>query len=172
MATQLLDIALRSAAMYIVILLGLRLLGKSHLAQLSMPDFVFVLLISNAVQNAMVGNDSSLIGGIVAASTLLLLNYLLTLLQFRFRRANVLIGGTPTLLIHEGEVIREHLEHEKITVDELTRVIREHGIEQISDVKNAVMEVDGTISVIPRGDQEKRIETFKHHRTKYQQRKI
>ncbi len=169
---QILEIAGRSAAIYIIVLVGLRLLGKSHMSQLSILDFVLVLLLSNAVQNAMVGNDSSLTGGIVAAVTLLLLNYVLTFLLFRFRKADVLLEGSPTLLIHDGHVLLEHLDREKLTVEELTRVIREHGIEHLSEVKNATMELDGTISVIPRGVHEQRIETFKHRRTRYQQRKI
>ena len=171
MLAQAFDIAIRSGVVYLLVLLGLRLLGKSHLAQLSILDFVLVLLISNAVQNAMVGNDPTLMGGIVAAVTLLVLNYILTFLLFRFQKANTLLTGTPTLLVHDGLTIREHLDQEKITAEELIRVIREHGIEDLSDVKTAIMESDGTISVIPRGDHEKRIETFKLRRTKYQRTK-
>lgn len=172
MLTTILDIVLRSAVVFIVVLAGLRLLGKRHVAQLSIVDLVLILLISNAVQNAMVGPDVSLVGGIVAAATLLVLSYLFTMLLYRSRRAERFFEGTPTLLVHNGKAIPSHLDQEKITEEELERVIREHGIESISDVKNAVMESDGTVSVIQKAGGEKHIEAFKHRKTKYQQRKI
>jgi uncharacterized membrane protein YcaP (DUF421 family) len=165
------DIAVRSAVVYLAIIVGLRLLGKKHMAQLSIPDFVLVLLISNAVQNAMVGNDTSLTGGLIAAATLIVVNYLLSWLLYRFRKSDKVFEGTPTLLIHNGQMINEHLAQEKITVDELEGIIREHGLEDSSKVKNAVMEVDGTISVIPKDSQEHRIEIFKHRKQKFQQKK-
>ncbi len=171
MIPQILDIAIRSTVVYLAIVVGLKLLGKKHIAQLSILDFVLVLLISNAVQNAMVGNDNSLTGGLVAAATLIIMNYVFSWVLFRFRRTGKLFEGTPTLLIHNGEIIREHLEQEKITEEELEGVIREHGLEHSSKVKSAVMELDGTISVIPRDTNEKRIETFKHRRLKFQQMK-
>ncbi len=168
---QILDIALRSAAVYLAILVGLRVLGKSHLAQLSIIDFVLVLLISNAVQNAMVGNDNSLLGGLIAAGTLIAVNYVLSFILYRFRRTETVLEGTPTLLIHNGKIISRHLEQERISVDELERAIREHGLEHSSQVKSAVMELDGTISMIAKAEQEKRIENFKRRKLKFQQRK-
>jgi len=166
-----LDIVVRSAVVYIVVILGLRLLGKKHVAQLSIIDLVLILLLSNAVQNAMVGDDSSLVGGILAAATLLGLNFVFTFILYRFRLADKIFEGTPTLLVHNGQAILSHLAQEKITADELDRVIREHGVDGIKEVKTAVMEVDGTISVVPRAGKEKHIETFKHHRTKFQQKR-
>jgi uncharacterized membrane protein YcaP (DUF421 family) len=172
MTNILLDIALRSTVIYIIILLGLRLIGKKHVAQLSTIDLVLILLISNAVQNAMVGNDSSLIGGIVAAATLLVVNLILTKVFFRYRKAESLLEGVPTLLIHGGVVIQAHLQAESITEEELERVIREHGIESVREVKTAIMEADGTISIIPKsGGEEHRIDAFKHRRMKYRLRK-
>ena len=171
MISQFLDIAFRSTVIYVAVLIGLRLLGKSHVAQLSIIDFVLVLLISNAVQNAMVGNDNSLEGGLIAGGTLIMVNYILSFALYRFRHAERLLEGAPTLLIHNGKILQRHLQEEKITVEELERVIREHGLEHSSQVKSAVMESDGTVSVIPKAEQETRIETFKHRRTKFQQRK-
>jgi uncharacterized membrane protein YcaP (DUF421 family) len=163
-------IILRTGIIYLVVLLGLRLLGKRHVAQLSLVDFVLVLLISNAVQNAMVGDDSSLWGGIIAAVTLLVINYIITIIMMRFRKADIMLEGTPTLLVHNGSVIHDHLMKEQLSVEELERAIREHGFESIAQVKMAVMELDGTISVISRNTDERRIETFKHRRSKYVQR--
>lgn len=165
------DIIVRSGLVYLAILVGLRLRGKSHVAQLSILDFVLVLLISNAVQNSMVGDDTSMQGGLIAAGTLIAVNYILSFFFYRFRRAGTFLEGTPTVLIHNGEIVRQHLEQEKITIEELERVIREHGLEHSSKVKSAIMESDGTISIIPKGEQEKRIETFKHRRMKSQHRK-
>jgi uncharacterized membrane protein YcaP (DUF421 family) len=172
MLSTIADIALRSSVVYLIILAGLRVLGKSHMSQLSIIDFVLVLLLSNAVQNAMVGNDSSLIGGVVAAATLLLLNYFLSVLLFRFRKADKLLEGSPTLLLYDGTVIQSHLDKEKITLDELKRVVREHGFEHLSGIKSAVMELDGTISIIPNNAPEHHIESFKHHRLKFQKKDI
>jgi uncharacterized membrane protein YcaP (DUF421 family) len=171
MSSQLLDIVLRSAVVYLVVVLGLRLLGKKHVAQLSIVDLVLILLISNAVQNAMVGENSTLLGGIVAAATLLVLNALLTYLLYRSPAADRLFEGTPTLLVHNGFVIHDHLSREMITEEELERVVREHGIASLRDVKIAVMEVDGTVSVVPREGHDRRIENFKHRRSKFQPRK-
>jgi uncharacterized membrane protein YcaP (DUF421 family) len=168
---QVVDIAVRSAVVYLAIIVGLRLLGKKHMAQLSIPDFVLVLLISNAVQNAMVGNDVTLTGGLIAAATLIIVNYLLSWVLYRFRKTDTVLEGTPTLLIHHGRMIREHLEREKITVAELEGIIREHGLEDSSKVKSAVMEVDGTISVVPRDAREHRIETFKDRKLNSHQKK-
>jgi uncharacterized membrane protein YcaP (DUF421 family) len=163
-------IVFRTGVVYLVVLLGLRLLGKRHVAQLSIIDFVLVLLISNAVQNAMVGDDSSLWGGVIAAGTLLVLNYLITMVTVRFRKADIVLEGTPTLLVHNGAVIHDHLMKEQLSVEELERAIREHGFESIGQVKMAVMELDGTISVISQNTDERRIETFKHRRSKYVRR--
>ncbi len=171
MILHLLDIVLRSGTIYVIVIIGLRLLGKKHVAQLSIVDLVLILLISNAVQNAMVGDDSSLIGGIIAAATLLIINYFLSITLYRSRVADLYFEGTPTLLVHNGAMIATHLAAEKITVEELERVIREHGIDGIREVKSAIMEVDGTISVVPKNGGDRIIENFKHRRPKSQPRK-
>lgn len=171
MITHFLDIALRSAVIYLVVIVGLRLLGKKHVAQLSIVDLVLILLISNAVQNAMVGDDSSLLGGVVAAVVLLVMNYILTAVLYRYRPMDRVFQGTPTLLVHNGTAIFSHLEGEKITIEELERVVREHGIGSLTEVKSAVMEVDGTISVVSRSGNEHAIENFKRRRPKFQLRR-
>jgi len=171
LSIHLLDIALRAATIYVVVLLGLRLLGKKHVAQLSIVDLVLILLISNSVQNAMVGDDTSLIGGIVAAGTLLALSFILNYVFYRSKGFESFIEGSPTLLIHNGKIVAGHLESEEITEEELERVIREHGIESILDVKEAIMESDGTVSIIPRAGGERHIDAFKRRRTKYERKK-
>lgn len=168
MISHLATIALNSTIVFLVVLVGLRLLGKRHVAQLSLVDLVLILLISNTVQNAMVGDSSSLADGIVSAITLLGVSYLITFFLYKFKKAEQFVEGSPTLLIHNGNIIQKHLEQEKITEEELHRAMREHGIEQLTDIKSAIMEADGTISIIPSSEHHKTIETFKHRRSKYQ----
>lgn len=143
------EIILRSAIVYIVLILSFRIAGKRHISQLSLIDFVLVLLVSNAVQNAMVGSDSSVGGGIAAAFTLILINLAFSKLIFRSKRASHLIEGEPTLLIRNGKPLETHLHKEQISTDELCEAIREHGIPDIRHVRTAILELDGSISCIP-----------------------
>lgn len=143
-----LDIIIRAASVYVFMLIALRLFGKKELTQLSVSDLVLILLISNAVQNAMVGPDVSLSGGLLAALVLFILNYLLKLIMFKSRKAKELIEGEPVLLIYKGNVHEENLAKEKITPDELEAVVREHGVSSLEHVKLAMLEVDGNISVL------------------------
>jgi uncharacterized membrane protein YcaP (DUF421 family) len=143
------EIVLRSLIVYLTIIFAFRLVGKRHISQLSLVDFALVLLVSNAVQNAMVGNDSSLSGGIVAALTLIFVNILLTKLVLKDERAGEFIQGEPSLLVRNGRPSLPNLEKEHIRLEELEEAVREHGIENISDVKAAILELDGSISVIP-----------------------
>jgi uncharacterized membrane protein YcaP (DUF421 family) len=137
-----------SVAVYFFIILAIRLFGKKELAQLSVYDLVFILLISNAVQNAMVGPDSTLSGGLVAAGSLFVVNYILKQLQFRFPKFGKAIQGEAIMLVFQGKILSTHLKNAGITEDELMEVIREHGVAKVSDVDLAVLEVDGNISVL------------------------
>lgn len=143
-----LEIIGRSFVVYLFIIIGIRVFGKKELSQLSIIDLVFILLISNSVQNAMVGPDSTLIGGIVAATSLFLVNYLFKQLLFRNKKISSFIQGSPVLLIHNGNILEKNLKSEKITMDELSAAVREHGVEKIEDVNLAVLEVDGNISIL------------------------
>ncbi len=147
-SVTLLEIVVRTAIIYLVILIGIRLTGKREVGQMTPFDLALLLLISNAVQNAMTGPDTSVTGGIVAASTLLLLNAGVTQIVWRNRKARKLIEGTPTLLIRHGKMLEENLAKEKVTADSLTQALREHGIATITDVSIAVLEIDGSISVL------------------------
>ncbi len=115
---------------------------------MSIIDLVFILLISNSVQNAMVGSDSTLYGGITAAITLFFVNYLLKQFMFRDKKASRWIQGSPVILIHDGNVVEEHLRQEKITRDELDASVREHGVSSVEEVNLAILEVDGNISIL------------------------
>ncbi len=158
------EVIYRSAAVYIFMIIAIRLAGKKELSQLSTTDLVFIILISNSVQNAMVGSNSSLLGGIIAASTLFILNYILKLGMYRSKFFKKAVEGEPILLIDNGLMNMENLESTKITEDELAESIREHGLENYTKVKLAILEVDGNISVISL-DNNKLIQT-RHKRKK------
>lgn len=145
---QYLDISLRSLAVYAFMLIAIRLTGKKEFSQLNTIDVVLILLISNAVQNAMVGNNTSLLGGLAAASVLFILNYLLKKVMFKSKRIRELISQNPEILIHEGKINFKILSNLGISDDELKEAMREHGIEYYKDVKLAIFEVDGNISII------------------------
>ena len=142
------EIVARTAAIYLVVLLGVRLSGKREVGQMTPFDLTLLLLISNSVQNAMTGPDTSLIGGVAAALTLLLMNYFIAELSGTNRRFRKLIEGQPTLLVHDGQVLNAHLAKEHVSMDELDRALREHGIENHKQVALAVLEVDGSISCL------------------------
>jgi len=144
----LLQIVLRTTAIYLVVLIGVRLSGKREVGQMTPFDLTLLLLISNAVQNAMTGPDTSVVGGVTAAATLLILNYLVAELSGGNRRFRKLVEGQPTLLIHDGKIISAHMAKEHISMDEMQRALREHGIASYHDVALAVLEVDGSISCL------------------------
>lgn len=143
-----LRIILSSLIIYLFIIVAIRLFGKKELAQLSVIDLVLILLISNAVQNAMVSGDNSLIGGLIAAGTLFVVNYILKFLQYRFPQFSRAMQGDAIMLVYKGKVIESHMRLAKITTNELLEAIREHGVEDVAKVDLAILEVDGNISVI------------------------
>ncbi|WP_293893432.1 DUF421 domain-containing protein [Flavobacterium sp.] len=143
-----LDIVLRSVAVYLFMLIAIRLFGKKELSQLNTADIILVLLISNSVQNAMVGSNSSLEGGLVAALVLFVLNFILKKIMFKSKTVTQLLQDKPEILIHDGIIDFKALAKLEISSPELEEVIREHGVEHFTDVKLAMMEIDGNISVI------------------------
>ena len=149
MGTPAWGIVVRSVAVYGAVFVGLRLMGKREMGQMTVFDLVVILLIANAVQNAMVGPDASLQGGILAAIVLLVLNRSLAAFRLRGGRWGRLIEGTPTVLVEDGKFVESHLHKEGIEHDELEMAAREHGLDSVNDVKLAVLEVDGAISIVP-----------------------
>jgi uncharacterized membrane protein YcaP (DUF421 family) len=142
-------IVLRTAVVYVGLLVLVRLAGKREIGQMTAFDLVVLLTLSNAVQNAMVGGDNSLTGGLVAAATLLGLNAVITRVADRFPMLRRGLTGSPTLLVSDGHLIESHLRAEGVTADEVMQALREHGSADLSTVRMAVLEVDGTISVVP-----------------------
>ncbi|MES2332872.1 MAG: YetF domain-containing protein [Bacteroidota bacterium] len=143
-----LSIVFRALAVYFFMIIAIRVFGKKELAQLSVIDLVFILLISNAVQNAMVGPDTSLQGGLIAAAALFAANYTLKKLLYRSQGLSSLVQGKAILLIYKGVVNEDNCQRAQITRNELCAAVREHGAAEIGDVDLAMLEVDGNISVI------------------------
>ena len=144
-----LSIVARTLIVYVALLAGLRLAGKRELGQMTPFDLVVILLISNAVQNAMVGPDTSVTGGLIAAGVLVSVNYGMALARERLPLLRRAVEGTPTLLINDGRFVPEHLRREGLEEDEVLMAIREHGVADVKDVRMAVLETDGSISIVP-----------------------
>jgi uncharacterized membrane protein YcaP (DUF421 family) len=144
----LLQIVLRTGVIYLLVLIGVRLSGKREVGQMTPFDLTLLLLLSNSVQNAMTGPDTSLLGGVIAAATLLVLNYFVAGVALGNRRLRKLLEGEPSLLIHDGQIIQSHMARERVSMDELHRALREHGINNCDQVALAVLEVDGSISCL------------------------
>lgn len=142
------DIILRSTAVYLFMVIALRLFGKKELSQLNTADVILILLISNSVQNAMVGNNTSLYGGIAAATVLFTINFILKKLMYKYPKFSDFMQEKPEILIHNGNLDFKTLSKLNITSDELKEAMREHGIEYFKDVKLAMLEIDGNISII------------------------
>ncbi len=143
-----LDVILRSAAVYLFMIIALRIFGKKELSQLNTADVILILLISNAVQNAMVGSDTSLWGGLAAATVLFAINFTLKKLMFKYKKFSDFMQEKPEILIHDGTLDFKNLSKLNITSDELREAMREHGVEFFKDVKLAILEIDGNISII------------------------
>lgn len=141
-------IVISCMVIYLFIIVFLRIFGKKELAQLSIVDLVFILLLANAVQNAMVGPDSSLVGGLVAATTLFVANYIIKYILYKFPQLGGLIQGHPVMLIYKGEMILKNMARVEITIREMEEAVREHGVAKIADVDLAILEVDGNISIL------------------------
>lgn len=144
----LLQIVVRTGVIYLLVLIGVRLSGKREVGQMTPFDLTLLLLLSNSVQNAMTGPDTSLLGGAVAAAMLLILNYLVADVSGTSKRFRRLIQGQPSLLVHDGKIIESHMAREHVSMDELHRALREHGINACDQVALAVLEVDGSISCL------------------------
>ena len=155
----LLGIAGKSAIIYLLVVAGMRVLGNREIGRLNAYDFAFVVIIANAVQNALVGGDQSLAGGLVSALTLLVMNQIYTWLLNRFPWLEKRMLGEPVVLVSDGHVRRNAMQREGVTRDELMAALREHGLTDLQDIRLAVLEVDGDISVVP---SESRV--HRHHR--------
>lgn len=141
----------RAIIVYVFLLVLLRITGKRQVGQLAPFDLVLLLILSNAVQNSMNAGDSSLIGGLISALTLILLNYLLSLATFYSKKAESIVEGRPQILIHQGTVFEDVMERAKLTHHELNSALRNAGCNDLEEVKMAILENNGAISVVKKG---------------------
>lgn len=142
-------IAARTLIVLLALVIGLRFLGKRQIGQMNIYDLALIMLLANAVQNAMT-NGSGFIGvGIFSAGSLFLAGWLISRIFVRMPTLQTTILGTSTLLIQNGLLIKDNLRREHVSEDELIATIRQHGMEHPSQVQTALLEVDGTISIIP-----------------------
>jgi uncharacterized membrane protein YcaP (DUF421 family) len=147
------EVVLRTAIVYLFLVAALRLSGKREVAQMTVLELVVILVISDAVQNSMVGDNTSVYGGLIAVVTLLTLDFLLRTLSSRSKKVRHVIEGEPRLIVRDGRLLLRAIEEEGLGVDDVRAAVREHGLSRIEDVRYAVLETNGTISVIPRDDE-------------------
>ena len=141
---------LRPILVYVFLIIGLRLSGKRELAQLNPFDLIVLLTLSNTVQNAIIGNDNSVTGGIIGASSLLVVNYLVVRFLYDHRKIDQLVEGSSEILIEGGKVHDHKLKRELITREELAAAARKQGFDALSEVHQCVLEPGGTLTFIAR----------------------
>jgi uncharacterized membrane protein YcaP (DUF421 family) len=149
MGTGALVIVGRTALVYVGVLAGLRVAGKRELGQMTVFDLVVIMLIANAVQNAMTGPDFSVQGGLIAAALLLAMNRAIAILQVHSEAWGRFFEGVPTVLVQDGQFLEPRLRKEGLERSQIEMAMREHGIEDLTQVRLAVLETDGSISVVP-----------------------
>lgn len=139
----------RTLVIYLFLVVGLRLVGKRAMGQMNLYDLILISVLANSVQNAMVGDDTTLGGGLAAATTLLLLNRLTTWLMRRYSRLERALAGRARVVAWHGRLLTEQMKREGVTHEAVQAALREHGLTDVSGTRACLLEVDGTISVIP-----------------------
>ncbi len=144
------ELVIRSVVVYIFLLVLLRITGKRQVGQLAPFDLVLLLVLSNAVQNSMNAGDNSLVGGLISATTLVGLNFLVGLITYRSKKLEAIIEGRPQVVVHNGKLFEDVMTKAKLTRHELNAALRQAGYMCVEDVKCAILENNGSISVIDR----------------------
>lgn len=150
MGLPILEKILRPVVVYAFLVISLRLSGKRELVQLNPFDLVVLLTLSNTVQNAIIGDDNSVTGGIIGATSLLAINYLVVRFLYNHRKLDQLVEGKADVLIEDGKVRTEHLKRELITMQQLSAAARKQGFDDLSEVQQCVLEPGGTLTFIAR----------------------
>ncbi|PPC88362.1 MAG: DUF421 domain-containing protein [Methylotenera sp.] len=141
------ELVARGLVVYVFLIALLRLTGKRQIGQLSPFDLVLLLILSNAVQNSMNAGDNSLGGGLISATTLVAVNYLVGLITFKSKKLEAIIEGRPQVLIHQGKLYEEVMNEAKLTRQELDSTLRQSGYFEIKDIKLAILENNGSVTV-------------------------
>src|SRR5947209_19998828 len=165
LGAPLLEKILRPVMVYFFLVISLRIFGKRELAQLNPFDLVVLLSLSNTVQNAIIGNDNSLTGGVIGAFALLAMNYLVVRFLFRHRRLDQIFEGSPTVLIEHGCILNEALAKELLTRAELLTVLHRQGFDGLEEVERCVLEPGGTFHIQRKMPQAERLEHAEVMRT-------
>jgi uncharacterized membrane protein YcaP (DUF421 family) len=142
------ELIVRSFIIYAVFFAGLRLFGKREIGQFTLFDLVLILLVANALQPAITGPDNSVTGGVIIIIVLLLINRAVATLRGYWPAFDRLIEPPPTVVCENGEVVKKNLEKEGLSIADVEMALREHGVEKLNDCKLAVLEDDGSISVV------------------------
>lgn len=148
------ELVVRSITIYVAMVLALRLFGKREIGQLTLFDLVLVLLLANAVQPAMTGPDSSLAGGVLIILALVLTNRALAAARRRLPFLRLVLESPPATIARDGAWLDEAVQQEGLDAADLETALREHGIASVDEVELAVLEPDGSISVVQRGDRQ------------------
>jgi uncharacterized membrane protein YcaP (DUF421 family) len=143
------ELIVRAVIVYLFLIVLLRVSGKRQVGQLAPFDLVLLLVLSNAVQNSMNGGDNSLAGGLVSAATLVGLNYAVGYATFRNKKVEALVEGRPQVIIHNGRVYEDVMKRAKLTHHELNAALRQAGVACADDVRTAILENNGSVSVVP-----------------------
>jgi uncharacterized membrane protein YcaP (DUF421 family) len=144
------ELVLRGVVVYAFMLALLRITGKRQVGQLAPFDLVLLLVLSNAVQNSMNAGDNSLAGGLISATTLVAVNYLVSYVTFRSKKLEAIIEGRPLVIVHNGKIFHDALTKCQLTHHELDAALRDSGCACVSEVHMAILENNGSISVIPK----------------------
>ncbi len=146
---SILEKIIRPIVVYAFLLIAFRLAGKRELGQMTPFDLIVLLTISNVLQNAMIGSDNSLGGGLIGGLTLFVVNGLLSRLVYRFPRLTDWLSGGPTVLIENGRIVEPNMRREVMTLEELQRSLRHHnlGWEDVTQIRRALLELDGTVTI-------------------------
>src|SRR6266403_4899165 len=144
------EFIVRALIVYGFLVVLLRMTGKRQVGQLAPFDLVLLLVLSNAVQNAMNGGDNSVIGGMISAVTLVGVNWIVGLLTYRSKKLEALVEGRPEVLIRDGKLFEQTLKHAQLTRHEVMSALRQAGCVSVEDVRAAFLENDGSVSVIPK----------------------
>jgi uncharacterized membrane protein YcaP (DUF421 family) len=147
-----LGIVLNTLAIYFFLIILLRLIGRRTLAQLSALDLVVIVLLGSAVETSMVRASTSIRAGFISASVLLVANAILSLAMRRWKRFRHILGGGPILLVHNGEFVPEHMRRAGLTMSDVRAALRAREVAHVEDVRFAVLETDGRINVVTKGD--------------------
>ena len=160
------EFVVRCVLIDLVLLIALRIFGKREIGQFTLYDLVLILLVANAVQPAMTGPDNSLLGGLIIIGVLVLLNAGIAQLD-RNRLFHRLLVPSPRIIVRDGHFVEDAMRHEGVDAEDATMAMREHGLDDVSEVKLAVLEPDGSISVVPKDSAtvrtKRRIVRYAHH---------